>query len=72
MAFITLCSVSLQVAAYIDYNVSMPAQTTWRVELLNADTTDGYWHAVESQVRLVLTSLMYRCCGLCQGKGMTL
>ncbi|XP_068241899.1 protein O-mannosyltransferase 1 [Palaemon carinicauda] len=42
-----------EVAAYIDYNVSMPAQSLWRVELLNADATDGYWHAVESQIRLI-------------------
>lgn len=42
---------TLQVAAYIDYNVSMPAQTTWRIDLLNPEATDGYWHAVESQVK---------------------
>ncbi|KAK3883841.1 hypothetical protein Pcinc_011857 [Petrolisthes cinctipes] len=42
-----------EVAAYIDYNVSMPAQSDWRVELLNPEHTDGYWHAVESQVRLI-------------------
>jgi len=42
-----------EVAAYIDYNVSMPAQSAWRVEILNSDHTDGYWHAVESQIRLV-------------------
>ncbi|XP_071520863.1 protein O-mannosyltransferase 1 isoform X1 [Panulirus ornatus] len=42
-----------EVAAYIDYNVSMPAQTHWRVDLLNSELTDGYWHAVESQIRLI-------------------
>ncbi|XP_063601521.1 protein O-mannosyltransferase 1-like isoform X1 [Penaeus indicus] len=42
-----------EVAAYIDYNVSMPAQTMWRLELLNADQTDGFWHAIESQIRLI-------------------
>lgn len=42
-----------EVAAYIDYNVSMPAQSQWRVEILNSDATDGYWHAVESQIRLI-------------------
>lgn len=47
----TKLSYDSQVAAYIDYNVSMPAQTTWRLELLNPDQTDGFWHAIESQVR---------------------
>ncbi|XP_045592731.2 protein O-mannosyltransferase 1 isoform X2 [Procambarus clarkii] len=42
-----------EVAAYIDYNVSMPAQSTWRVEILNSEQTDGHWHAVESQIRLI-------------------
>lgn len=42
-----------EVAAYIDYNVSMPAQSTWRVDLLNPEATDGFWHAVESQIRLI-------------------
>ncbi|KAG0721721.1 Protein O-mannosyltransferase 1 [Chionoecetes opilio] len=42
-----------EVAAYVDYNVSMPAQSTWRVEILNPEETDGYWHAVESQIRLI-------------------
>ncbi|KAK8391959.1 hypothetical protein O3P69_017520 [Scylla paramamosain] len=42
-----------EVAAYIDYNVSMPAQTFWYVDLLNADATEGNWHAVESQIRLI-------------------
>ncbi|KAG7168966.1 O-mannosyltransferase 1-like [Homarus americanus] len=42
-----------EVAAYIDYNVSMPAQSLWRVEILNGEVSDGYWHAVESQIRLI-------------------
>ena len=61
VTLIVLCSLSIQVAAYIDYNVSMPAQTFWRVDLLNADATDGNWHAVESQVRHVVMSFMFSC-----------
>ncbi|RXG71608.1 Protein O-mannosyltransferase 1 [Armadillidium vulgare] len=44
---------SQEVSCYVDYNVSMPAQNLWRVELLNKETTDEYWHAVESQIRLI-------------------
>ena len=43
---------SQEVTCYIDYNVTMPAQNLWRVHLLNKDATDGFWHAVESHVRL--------------------
>lgn len=42
-----------EVACYVDYNVSMPAQNLWHVEILNPELTDGMWHAVESHVRLV-------------------
>lgn len=42
-----------EVSCYIDYNISMPAQNLWRVEILNPDETDGLWHAVSSRVRLI-------------------
>lgn len=42
-----------EVSCYIDYNVSMPAQNLWRVEIINEDQTGQVWHAIRSLVRLV-------------------
>ncbi|CAG0892996.1 unnamed protein product, partial [Cyprideis torosa] len=42
-----------EVSCYIDYNISMPSQNLWRVEILNRDKVGSDWHAIESQVRLV-------------------
>ena len=52
-----------EISCYIDYNVSMPAQNLWRVEIVNevkpeADPENGKekaspWNIIESQVRLV-------------------
>lgn len=42
-----------EVSCYIDYNISMPAQNLWRVELINKDETNGYWHTIRSRVRLI-------------------
>lgn len=42
-----------EVSCYIDYNISMASQDLWRVDLLNKDETDGYWHTIRSKVRLV-------------------
>lgn len=42
-----------EVSCYIDYNVSMPAQNLWRVEIINEDQTGRVWHAIRSMVRLV-------------------
>ncbi|XP_076645403.1 protein O-mannosyltransferase rt [Halictus rubicundus] len=44
---------SQEVSCYIDYNVSMPAQNLWRVEIANKDTNGDVWHAIQSQVRLI-------------------
>ncbi|MCL4122913.1 UNVERIFIED_CONTAM: hypothetical protein GTU68_050730, partial [Idotea baltica] len=44
---------SQEVSCYIDYNVSMPAQNLFRVDIINKDDTNGDWHAVESQIRLI-------------------
>lgn len=45
---------SQEVTCYIDYNVSMPAQILWRVEIINRDQEGGpVWHAITSQVRLI-------------------
>ncbi|XP_074598197.1 protein O-mannosyltransferase rt [Brevipalpus obovatus] len=42
-----------EVSCYIDYNISMPAQNLWRIELINKDETNGYWHTIRSRVRLI-------------------
>uniref|UniRef100_A0A2P2I4Q6 Protein O-mannosyltransferase 1 n=1 Tax=Hirondellea gigas TaxID=1518452 RepID=A0A2P2I4Q6_9CRUS len=42
-----------EVSCYVDHNVSMSAQNLWRVQLLNADQTQGMWRAVESQLLLI-------------------
>ncbi|CAG0918698.1 unnamed protein product, partial [Notodromas monacha] len=42
-----------EVSCYIDYNISMPAQILWRVEIVNRDKVGDFWHTVESQVRLI-------------------
>jgi len=44
---------SQEVSCYIDYNVSMPAQNLWRVEIVNRDHSGVAWHAIQSQVRLI-------------------
>lgn len=42
---------SQEISCYIDYNISMPAQNLWKVQLINKDLTDNAWHAIQSQVR---------------------
>lgn len=42
-----------EVSCYIDYNISMPAQSLWRVELINRAETNDYWHTINSLVHLV-------------------
>nr|XP_012215361.1 PREDICTED: protein O-mannosyltransferase 1 [Linepithema humile] len=44
---------SQEVSCYIDYNVSMPAQNLWRIEITNRDHSGDTWHAIQSQVRLI-------------------
>ncbi|XP_014473640.1 PREDICTED: protein O-mannosyltransferase 1 [Dinoponera quadriceps] len=44
---------SQEVSCYIDYNVSMPAQNLWRVEVVNREQSGDAWHAIQSQVRLI-------------------
>ncbi|XP_033209225.1 protein O-mannosyltransferase 1 isoform X2 [Belonocnema kinseyi] len=47
---------SQEISCYIDYNVSMPAQNLWRVEIANRDQSGSVWHAIQSQVRLIHVS----------------
>ncbi|KAG2469667.1 POMT1 transferase, partial [Polypterus senegalus] len=44
---------SQEVSCYIDYNISMPAQNLWRVEIVNRETEHGVWKAILSNVRLI-------------------
>lgn len=42
-----------EVSCYVDYNISMPAQNLWRVEIINKNQNGSIWHAITSHVRLV-------------------
>ncbi|XP_058459751.1 protein O-mannosyltransferase 1 [Malaya genurostris] len=44
---------SQEVSCYIDYNISMPANLLWKVEIINAKDSRNKWNAITSQVRLV-------------------
>lgn len=45
-----------EVSCYIDYNVSMPAQNLWRVDIINKDQAGDVWHTIQSQIRLIHVS----------------
>ncbi|GFO21748.1 protein o-mannosyltransferase 1 [Plakobranchus ocellatus] len=42
-----------EVSCYINYNVSMPAQDLWRVDIVNRESDDEKWQTIKSQVRLI-------------------
>ncbi|XP_050670281.1 LOW QUALITY PROTEIN: protein O-mannosyltransferase 1 [Leptidea sinapis] len=44
---------SQEVSCYIDYNVSMPAQNLWQVDIVNRDSESATWDSIRSLVRLV-------------------
>ncbi|XP_077163186.1 protein O-mannosyl-transferase 1 isoform X2 [Paroedura picta] len=44
---------SQEVSCYIDYNISMPAQNLWRVEIMNRDSDGDVWKTILSEVRFV-------------------
>ncbi|KAF9804116.1 hypothetical protein SFRURICE_020544 [Spodoptera frugiperda] len=44
---------SQEVSCYIDYNVSMPAQNLWRVDIVNRASEDATWDSIRSLVRLI-------------------
>ncbi|XP_063754336.1 protein O-mannosyl-transferase 1 isoform X2 [Eleginops maclovinus] len=44
---------SQEVSGYIDFNVSMPAQNLWRVEVSNREAESESWKTILSEVRLV-------------------
>nr|XP_057927499.1 protein O-mannosyl-transferase 1 [Doryrhamphus excisus] len=42
-----------EVSGYIDFNVSMPAQNLWRVDIVNREAESEVWKTILSEVRLV-------------------
>ncbi|XP_046904211.1 protein O-mannosyl-transferase 1 isoform X1 [Hypomesus transpacificus] len=42
-----------EVSGYIDFNVSMPAQNLWRVDITNREAEREVWKTILSEVRLV-------------------
>ncbi|KAG7481589.1 hypothetical protein MATL_G00068360 [Megalops atlanticus] len=44
---------SQEVSGYIDFNVSMPAQNLWKVEILNRESEREVWKTILSEVQLV-------------------
>ncbi|XP_024048834.1 protein O-mannosyl-transferase 1 isoform X2 [Terrapene carolina triunguis] len=44
---------SQEISCYIDYNISMPAQNLWRVEIVNRESDTDVWKTILSEVRFV-------------------
>ncbi|KAM9641574.1 protein O-mannosyl-transferase 1 isoform 2-T2 [Trichechus inunguis] len=44
---------SQEVSCYIDYNISMPAQNLWRLEIVNRESDTDIWKTIMSEVRFV-------------------
>ncbi|XP_017784724.1 PREDICTED: protein O-mannosyltransferase 1 [Nicrophorus vespilloides] len=42
-----------EISCYIDYNISMPAQNMWKVNIINRDQFGDKWHTIQSLVRLI-------------------
>nr|XP_014340849.1 PREDICTED: protein O-mannosyl-transferase 1 isoform X2 [Latimeria chalumnae] len=42
-----------EVSCYIDYNISMPVQNLWRVEIVNRQSETDVWKTILSEVRFV-------------------
>ncbi|XP_054440807.1 protein O-mannosyl-transferase 1 isoform X2 [Pteronotus mesoamericanus] len=42
-----------EVSCYVDYNISMPAQSLWRLDIVNRDSDVETWRTILSEVRLV-------------------
>ncbi|XP_069603641.1 protein O-mannosyl-transferase 1 isoform X2 [Ranitomeya imitator] len=42
-----------EISGYIDYNISMPAQTLWKVEIQNRESDGDTWKTIVSEVKLV-------------------
>ncbi|XP_064613330.1 protein O-mannosyl-transferase 1-like [Liolophura sinensis] len=48
-----------EVSCYIDYNVSMPAQYLWKVDIVNRADDREVWQTIKSNVRLVHANTSY-------------
>ncbi|XP_007942533.1 protein O-mannosyl-transferase 1 [Orycteropus afer afer] len=44
---------SQEVSCYIDYNISMPPQNLWRLEIVNRESDTDIWKTIMSEVRFV-------------------
>lgn len=44
---------SQEVSCYIDYNISMPANILWKVDIVNRNREGDEWHTIKSHVRLI-------------------
>ncbi|TSM86004.1 Protein O-mannosyl-transferase 1 [Bagarius yarrelli] len=44
---------SQEVSGYIDFNVSMPSQNLWRVDITNRESERDVWKTILSEVRLI-------------------
>ncbi|XP_016052089.1 PREDICTED: protein O-mannosyl-transferase 1 isoform X3 [Miniopterus natalensis] len=42
-----------EVSCYVDYNISMPAQSLWRLDIVNRESDAETWKTILSEVRLV-------------------
>ncbi|XP_029469941.1 protein O-mannosyl-transferase 1 isoform X2 [Rhinatrema bivittatum] len=42
-----------EVSCYIDYNVSMPSQNLWRLDIVNRESDTEVWKTILSEVKLV-------------------
>lgn len=49
-----------EVSCYIDYNVSMPAQNLWRVDIINKEQFGEEWQTIQSHVRLIHVNSRYK------------
>ncbi|KAH0505324.1 Protein O-mannosyl-transferase 1 [Microtus ochrogaster] len=44
---------SQEVSCYIDYNISMPAQSLWKLDIVNRESSRDTWKTILSEVRFV-------------------
>ncbi|ERE71240.1 protein O-mannosyl-transferase 1-like protein [Cricetulus griseus] len=44
---------SQEVSCYIDYNISMPAQNLWRLDIVNRESSRDTWKTILSEVRFM-------------------
>ncbi|XP_051041119.1 protein O-mannosyl-transferase 1 isoform X4 [Phodopus roborovskii] len=44
---------SQEVSCYIDYNISMPAQNLWKLDIVNRESSQDTWKTILSEVRFV-------------------